>query len=223
MLDDRALAGLVFADYLQALPKAATTRVAVGGQPKCPPKEYIAALATAFIGTARTLTILDNSTGTADSPGTAPPAVVQIPGASAAVPVFISASGWAGPQGVPGAKVFVSGMLTRFAQQALLQMNPNAGVGTGTGIVSPAINSGLDQAFAGAAIAQLRTAFLGHAVFCRSFDPARGLNPEIEKVLPSFAQAWGTGLKTLTSTISYVGTGASPVPPSSSVNTGRFV
>lgn len=223
MLDSAALAGVVFGDFLASFPQAARASVTVNGQAVCPSKEYISALAEAFIGTARTLTLLDNSTGVADSPGTAPPSPLQIPGASAAVPVFLAASGWSGPQGAPGAKVFVAQILTRFAQQAQVLMNPNPGVGTGVGVISPAMNSALGRAFSAAATGQLQAAFLMHDVFCKDFNPGKGLNPEITRVFPAFAEAWAAGLTTMTSTISYVGTGVTPVSPSSSVGTGRFL
>lgn len=221
MLDARALTGVVFADYLGAFPGAVKVKVSVNGTPTCPAKEYVSALATGFIDAARTLTLFDNTTGQADTPGAPTPAVLQVPGAAAAVPVFLAAAGWSGPQSAAVGRVLVQQMLTRFAEQALVQMNPSAGVGTGVGVLSPASNSALDSMFQAALMGTLQAAFK-KPVFCREFDVSQGLNPQILRSLKPFAQAYGVGLKTLTATVSYTGTGLVPAG-ASTVNTGRFL
>lgn len=221
MLDSGALAGVVYADFLLTFSGAAAVQVDVNVQKQVPAKEYISALAEGFINAAKTQVLLDNSSGQADGPGNAPPVPCQIPGAASAVPVFLAASGWAGPQSAGFAAVAIEKMLTRFAQQTLVMMNPNAAVGTGVGSVNPGINSGLGQAFGGALQGTLQAAFLARPMFCRNFNPSNGVNPEVLKVLPAYAQAYGVGLQTLTATVSYTGTGLVPAG-ASTVNTGRF-
>jgi hypothetical protein len=221
MVDAAALAAAVFSDYLLAFPQAAAVSVDVGGQPKVPSKEYLDALCKGFTDAAKALVILDNSTGVTDSPGNAPPATCQIPGSSLGIPVFVGITQWAGPQTTPMLQVFVGKVLTRFAEQALVTMNPNPAVGTGVGVVG-ALNSGLAAAFRAAAPALLKAAFESKAIFCRDFNPANGLNPEVLKTIPAFVEAWAAGLETLTATVSYVGTGVIPSVAASSVGTGRF-
>ncbi len=222
MVDDKALAGVVYADYLLAFPQAGSVSVDVNGSLQCPAKEYLDALCEGFIGGVRTLVIQDNVTGTADSPGVATPAVPQFPGSASGIPVWLGITGWAGPSTPLLLQVTVDKLLTRFGQQALVQMNPPAGVGTGVGAVG-AFNSLLASAFKSSTPALLQAAFASRAIFCRDFDVSQGPNPEVVRTIPAFVEAWATGLQTLTVTVSYVGSGASPVPPASTVGTGRFM
>jgi len=221
VVDATSLAGVLFADYLLTFPQGASVTVDVAGQPKVPAKEYLDALCEGFTGGIKTVTIMDNTTGTADSPGNAPPVPAQIPGSALGIPVFMGITQWAGPQTTPMLMIYVDKLLTRFAEQALVTMNPNPGVGTGVGVVG-ALNSGMVSAFKGATPALLKQAFEGKAIFCKDFDVSKGANPEVLQTIPAFVEAWAVGLETLTATVSYTGTGASPVPPSSSVGTGRF-
>ena len=181
--------------------------------------EYVKALCTGLVTTAKRVLILDASAGTGVG-GTAVPVPFLLPGATAAAGVFLADSGWAGIESAKVASIFIRGALQAVATQGLLQMDTNPFVGVGGGVVAPVNNP---QLFADARTklgADLTQAFLDSGKFHIDDDLSKPLNPQISKTLPHYATAYATGLASITAAVVYAGT---PGAVTSGVNKGNIV
>jgi hypothetical protein len=166
---------------------------------------------------------MDLGTGTIDVPGVAVPVPVTFPGIPAAQAFLIARNAWAGQYGSLAAGVFVGSVLLNVSKTALLVMPPNPLMGTGTGVVSPASNPGLEAAALAALLAALPAAFQANGNFGTGDIPGAPPNPLILVQLTGIAEALAKGIATMTAVVPYVGTTTPPTAIAGALNTGVLV
>lgn len=225
-LTSQALSGLVFIDHLSLFPTSAgvlRSNPVTGVPPHIPAQAFITALCTAVATVLPTLPLFDIGGGTLDVPGVPVPVPVQFPGAPAAIAYLLSRQGWTGPQSAQAAQIFVGSVLLNVSKLALLQMNPNLLLGTGTGIVSPASNPGLEAAALAGLLGALPGAFQVSGKFGTGDVPGTPTNPQLLAQLPGYAEALAKGIASLTAQVPYVGNASNPAPIVGAINTGRLL
>jgi hypothetical protein len=220
------LAALVFTDHLSIFPTAMdATRenIQTGVPTHIVPEAFIGALCTAFVTALKAATIRDIGSGVLNGTGVAPPTPFSFPGASAAAQVLIAQEQWTGTQSAGVATSYVTNVLLRSAQLGLLQMQPNPGVGTGTGVVSPVSNPDLQASLTAALNTQLPLAFQATGKFGEEDVPGAPVNAILAAQLPSYATALATGAATITAQVAYVGQTMVTTPVSGVINTGSIL
>lgn len=220
------LAALVFTDHLSVFPSALDA-VRENPQTGVPlhvvPEAFIDALCSGFVSALKMATVRDIGSGVLNGVGAAPPVPFSFPGAVAAAQVLISQEQWTGVQAAGVATSYVTNVLLRTAQLGLLQMQPNPGVGTGTGIVSPASNPDLQASLVSALNVQLPLAFQATGRFGEGDVPGAPVNATLAAQLPSYAAALAMGASTLTAQVVYTGQTSATAPVSGIVNTGSIL
>lgn len=220
-----SLASLVFADHISAFPTAVTSirsNAVTGVPPHIPSEEFISSICEAFALAAVKQVIFDNSVGAGAPAGTPTPVPVTFPGAASGAALLIAQELWVGTSSVPWADVIITGLLTHAGSLALLNMNPNPFFGTGTGVVSAAVNGGLLAAMEAALNVELPLAFQTNGNFGTEDVPGTPANPELLVQLPSYAKGLATGFATITATVAYAGATAPPATVTG-VNQGVLV
>ncbi len=207
------LTAAVYATHIAQYPDSVTasrSNPATGVAPHNPSYELISGLCSAVSVVAKQLTWLDVSSGTADVPGTPVPANFTFPGRQAAITQFLATTGWAGREASRIANILIGGPLDQLAAQGLLTMQSHLVVGTGTGIVSAANNTGLVATATSLLETQLPAALQATGVFGLNDVPANPINPVLAALLPAYASAYASALATLTATVTYVGVTGNP-------------
>lgn len=225
-LTSEGLSALVSVDHLSIFPTAATsTRAnpATGVLPHNPALAFIDALCDGVVTAAKTLPILDIGSGTQDVSGVAPPVPVTFPAIPAAQAYLIARAGWVGVSSALASQIFIGSVLLNVSKLSLLQMPPNALLGTGTGIVSPASNPALEAAALLALQTALPVSFQASGKFGTGDIPGSPPNPQILIQITAIAEALAKGLASITATVPYVGTATVTTPVSGIVNTGALV
>ncbi len=222
-LTSKGLSSLVVIDHLSTFPEAATvsrSNPATGVPPHNPSLAFIDALCDAVVTALKTLTILDIGSGTNDVPGTAVPVPFTFPGIMAAEALLISQAAWKGPASAQASHIFIGSVLTNVSKIGLLQMNDNKLVGTGTGVVSPISNPGLEDAARAALQAALPASFQATGKYGTNDVPGTPVNPVLLKLLAIYASGLAKGISSITSSVVYVGTTLTVSAVSGIVNSG---
>lgn len=220
------LASLVFADHLSVFPTAlnATRSNPLTGVPEhVVPEAFIGALCQAWVTALKAATIRDIGSGVLNGVGAAPPTPIQFPGAAAAAQVLIAQEQWTGVQSIAVANSYITNVLLRTAQLGFLQMLPNPGLGTGTGIVNAAANPDLQASLAAALNTQLPIAFQATGKFGEEDVPGAPVNAILAAQFPSYANALATGAASIVATVAYVGQTPATPPVSGIINTGSII
>lgn len=227
-LTAEALTALVWADHLTLFPTAVNSvrsNTEAGIPSHNVAEAFIGALCTGFATSLRAATILDIGAGSAPgTPGIAPPTPFTFPGAPAAASLFLVTQGWTGAYAALAATSFINNVLLRSSQLGLLQMNPNALMSTGVGVVTPASNGHLFGYMKASLLTTLPVVFQATGKFCEGDTPGSPVNATLLAQLPAYAEALATGAATLASTVTYAGVPTvPPVPVAGIVNTGAVV
>jgi len=224
-ITSETLFSLVLADHLSVFPQssAVVRRNPETGMPAHnPATELVRALCAGLVNAVKNLVVQDLGSGTSDVTGIPAPANFSFPGTAAAVSTFINSKGWNGPLTNKAVGSLVQAPLDRLTGIGLIQMIPNPGLGTGQGVVSPAVNPDL----AAKALLQLRAtlpaAVLANGHFGSGDVFGAPINAQLASHLDGIAQAWATALGSVVAIVTYTGTGGGS-PVSGIVNTGAFI
>jgi hypothetical protein len=191
------------------------------------PEKFIDALCAGFVDALLQMSIKDLGAGVQGTPpGVAAPVPVTFPGGPAAVTQFIADMGFDLTEGINGLKVaqsLIGNVLLNTQVLAVLQMQPNVLMGTGTSLVNAGTNPDLLGAMEAALNVSLPLAFQDVGVFGEGDVPGAPVNATLAEKLPTYASALAAGVATLTATVTYASAPGSTVPVTGAINFGSIL